>query len=1037
MLRERFHRRDVGCRILFAFSRMCALVMALCLTTLAHGQASDLVVSPVNNADRILLQGHHPVWANDENDIGAVPADLQLESLTLVLSRPAQEEQALEQFLKDQLNPASPDFHHWLTPVEIGQRYGVSASDIESMKGWLESQNLHFDSVSNSLVRIHFSGTASAVGNAFGSEMHYYMVNGEKRISISGEAQIPAALADVVQSVTGLYTVNPRPMSGASAGLMSQAKITVDSAGSPSPALASTCSGSPCDFIAPADFAVIYDVNSVYQNGIHGEGQTIAIIGRSAVNPADITNFQMRAALPQVAPTVIVPPNGIAPPAPATTTVANPSGDQLEATLDVTRAGSIAYGATIDLIISANTMTGSGLDIASEYAVDTTPVPAQVMNISFGACEAQAGSPGVQFWDNLFQQAAGEGISVFVVSGDGGVAGCDTYFATPPATQIASPNYICSSSYDTCVGGTEFADAANLSLYWRATDTTGLESALSYIPEGAWNEPTTSTGQFQAAATGGGVSSIIATPSWQTGLGVPSPGVGRYTPDVAFSSSGHDGYFACFAAGGSSCVGTTSFSFEFFYGTSAAGPDMAGIAALLNQSQGKAQGNLNPTLYKLAATPSFNVFHDITAATSGVSNCVVTTPSMCNNSTPGPSSLTGGLSGFLVGPGYDEATGLGSINVANLLASWSSSTVTNPVPTITSINPSIGLLGNAIATLTITGTNFISGATVSFNGTSNAGTVSNGGATITASIPAGEVTAAGLVPVVVVNPASGGGASNSVNFTVNNPVPALTSISPTTAPTGAAVAVTATGTGFGTGASLVFNGVSYAGTVTNGGTTLTATVASSSLAAVGTAVITVSNPTPGGGTSNSLSFAIDNFSITGPTQPVTVTAGQTAMFAMNFATQGGTLPVAVSFSASNLPPLTTATFTPASLPVGSASGATTLSLTTTAHSAVPPARRYFPAIRPLTMIWLSALALCFLIADRIGRNGRRQLRYRGAAALLLFCVVLIAGCASGSSGTTSTTPNPATGTSAGTYTITITATAGAATRSTTVTLTVQ
>jgi subtilase family serine protease len=97
---------------------------------------------------------------------------------------------------------------------------------------------------------------------------------------------------------------------------------------------------------------------------------------------------------------------------------------------------------------------------------------------------------------------------------------------------------------------------------------------------------------------------------------------------------------------------------------------MAGIAALLNENFQSAQGALNPRLYQLAANPANAVFHDVTVASSGVSGCVVTTPSMCNNSTPSPKGLSGGLSGYLVTPGFDEVTGLGSIDGANLLANW-------------------------------------------------------------------------------------------------------------------------------------------------------------------------------------------------------------------------------------------------------------------------------------------------------------------------------------------------------------------------------
>ena len=750
--------------------RLASLLLAtMVFAGAALAQApADQIREKIEAAKPLVLPHHHPQWANPGNDLGPLVADQQMAAMTLVLARTAEREAALQTLLAEQQNPASPQYHHWLTPAELGERFGLSDHDLAALTGWLQASGLVVNQVAQSRAFINFGGTAAAVGRAFQTEVHGYRVHGAERFSVSSDPIIPQALAPAIQAIRGLYSVEERPSHLAE--VQSAAPLATSSTGN--------------HYIAPADFAAIYGVPASWT----GAGQTIAIVGRSRTDFADFTAFRGRTGVNFPNPNEVVPTAyGGADPGPALTappTGGTSTGEQSEATLDVLRAGSTAPGAQLLLVVA--TGTSGGIDADAQYVVDSTPLPAQVMSMSYGACESSAGSSGVTFWNTLFQQAAVEGISVFISSGDSGAAGCDTDFTTPPSNPAPiSPNYICSSSYATCVGGTEFNDSANPSTYWSSSsNATTLESAYGHIPEGGWNDPMTSPAAPalpapQIAASGGGVSAYIATPSWQTGTGVPAARAGRYTPDISFSGSCHDGYFGCFAAGGGSCVTGSNggFSFESFCGTSAAAPSMAGVAALLNQKLGAAQGNLNPGLY-LTATNTPTAFYDATVASSGVGNCSVNTPSMCNNSAPGTAGLTGGQAGYLVATGYDEVTGLGSLNVTSFLNNFSAKSlptvgVTLSASAITVSQPLTvtvvvtGGSGNATLTgsVTLTGGGYISAAA----------TLSNNSATI--NVPAGSL-AVGTDPLTVAytpdaaSSAIFSSASNAVTVTVTTPVQA-------------------------------------------------------------------------------------------------------------------------------------------------------------------------------------------------------------------------------------------------------------------------
>jgi hypothetical protein len=601
---------------------------------------------------KVQLSGHVPGWAAAIN-VAEPPAGDTTLHLDFTLSRDPAVQAAFEQRLLDQQNPTSPFYHAWLTPAQIGAQYGPNPADVTQITAWLTQQGFHLDEVTPSLQFIRVSASVATVAKALATSFETYkLANGKLYRAATTEPSIPAALGSVVTGIAGLSEVPDEPLSRMEIITGEPSTLAVAN-----PQFTSSSTGN--HYITPGDFAMLYDVAPTYSSGINGTGQKVAIIGRSQVNPDDITNYESSVGLPTKLPNVIIPPLGADP--------GLSTADQGEATLDVQRVVGTAPGAQADLVISSN--ASGGLRTAIQYNVQTLLDP--VMTISFGACEANAGLANVNLYTQLFSQAAAEGISVFVSSGDSGAAGCDSHGVAPPTTtQIASINYICSSGFATCVGGTEFNEGANPATYWNATNTSNRTSARTPIPEGVWNEPTSASLPFVIASGGGGVSTYTVKPVFQSGPGVPADGF-RDTPDVSFSGAGHDAYFGCYAStGGGNCVvnpTTGSFSFVGFYGTSAAAPSMAGVAALLNQKTGSAQGNVNPLIYRLAATAP-GVYNDATIATSGITGCTASVPSICNNSTPSATALTGGLAGYLLTTGYDLATGWGSLDVNKFIA---------------------------------------------------------------------------------------------------------------------------------------------------------------------------------------------------------------------------------------------------------------------------------------------------------------------------------------------------------------------------------
>ncbi|HSS98221.1 MAG TPA: Ig-like domain repeat protein [Terriglobales bacterium] len=719
--------------------RRYTLLFCAFLSSVLFGQvAPRLVTKPINEQQRTVLNGNVHPQATSQFDRGAAPANLAMDRMLLILKRSPAQQTMLDRLLLEQQDMLSPNYHKWVTPEEFGQTYGPSDDDIQAVNAWLQSQGFVVTNVANSKMVIEFSGTASQIQQAMGTSIHKFVVDNQEHWANVSDPYIPSALSPVVAGVVSLHNFRKQAQSR----YFGTFTRTIDSANatpiSPVPLFTfpnSNCGGT-CFALGPADFGTIYNLLPLWNGGMDGTGQTIAIVGRTNINVQDAHNFRSIFNLPANDPQVVL--NGQDP---------GINGDESEANIDMQWSGAAAPKATIKFVTSLSTSATDGIDLSAQYIVDHNL--AGVMSESYGLCELGMGTAGNLFYNQLWEQAAAQGISVFVSTGDNGSAGCDRNRGTAPqpATFGLAVNGISSTPFNVAVGGTDFNQVSNPSLFWNSTnDLTTQASAKGYIPELPWNStctnPLLSTAGFstnpetncnnsqlvdlvETIGASGGVSNCTTNtqtlgscsggypkPVWQTGTGVPSDGK-RDIPDVSlFASSGFLGsfYIICMGdlPGSNGDCSLSNQTFGGFGGTSVSSPAFAGIMAIVNQKMGSRQGNPNYILYKLAsqsggtcasnANPASTcVFYD-TSSGSIAMPCLKGSPN-CNVATQ--THQYGVLSGYSATTGYDLATGLGSVNATNLVNKWNTVSF-RPSATTLSLNS-----GNAV--------NIAHGASVSVN----------------------------------------------------------------------------------------------------------------------------------------------------------------------------------------------------------------------------------------------------------------------------------------------------------------------------------
>ena len=662
------------------------------------------------------VPGHMRPGVIAANDRGRIAAARSLRHVTLTLERSSAQEADLQALLARQQDPSSPDFHKWLTPEQFADRFGLPQSNIDQITSWLRSQNLTVDSVDRGRTAIAFSGNVRNVEQALQVEIHNYEINGEAHFSNTAEPSVPAALGNFVASVRGLDDFRMKPRS-------IRRPITLQ------PNYTSVTTGA--HYLAPDDIAKIYDVQLLYNSGITGKGQKIAVVGQTQINVSDIQQFRTYFNLPQNDPTMLLVQGSTDP---------GISNDDLaEADLDVEWSGATARDAEIVYVYAYN------VEDALNYVIDHQIAP--VVSMSYGLCEQLSSSPALESLRKLAETASSYGISWIAASGDSGANDCYGQSHAPSGLSVDAP---ASVPLVTGVGGTTLTEGSGN--YWSRANSGNHASALSYIPESVWNDDVND-------GTGGGASIHFTMPSWQTGFGVPNDCM-RDVPDVAMPASPkHDGYMVY-----------TGGVLSVYGGTSVGAPVVAGVTGLLNQyvlangyQSASGQGSLNSRLYSLAATAP-GAFHDVTVG---------------NNITAACPQSTCAKVGFTAGPGYDQTTGLGTLDVFNLITAWPSTGAVVKQAVSVELTPGLSSLSSndsTTLTATLTGSNgvaptgsvsfYASGALLKTEPLTASGSTASALVTISASDLSAADDGSVVVSAVYVGDGVYGGVSTSATLSV-------------------------------------------------------------------------------------------------------------------------------------------------------------------------------------------------------------------------------------------------------------------------------
>ena len=351
----------------------------VCLSALPHAQNTalaqtsapkPLIVEKVNESQLVKLGGNTPPAAIAQNDRGRVSGAMPMTDLILVLRRSPEQQAAFDAFVESQYDATSPNYHHWLAPEEVGEKFGPAPADIGTLSSWLSSHGFSVDGVSKDRMTIRFSGSAAQVEETFHTEIHNLLVKGEQHISNMTDPQIPMALEPVVLGPKALHNFTPRPLHrlGAKAMLNRETGTWQRIQSGPEEGIEGIRSarvrvrtwalariGTSAYLIEDLTPSILppLHVLPLWTAGspIDGTGQTIAIAGTSNINLADVASFRNIFGLPATTPTVTYTGTGTAPAPCIGSSGYCTLDDQTENALDVEWSGAVAKGANLILAL--------------------------------------------------------------------------------------------------------------------------------------------------------------------------------------------------------------------------------------------------------------------------------------------------------------------------------------------------------------------------------------------------------------------------------------------------------------------------------------------------------------------------------------------------------------------------------------------------------------------------------------------------------------------------------------------------------------